>query len=128
MPIKILQKQTEETVNMIDLTSAPNFDELASYIEATFFALRAPYMQWANLARRVIQGLPFKAYRLTELETYINTIRAELRKAVLVASEHFTEEQLELLRNQARMSKYAWKTLKKNRAITTGNGFTLVSY
>ena len=42
----------------------------------------------------------------------------------LVASEHFTEEQLELLRNQARMSKYAWKTLKKNRAITTGNGFT----
>jgi hypothetical protein len=54
MPIKILQKQTEETVNMIDLTSAPNFNEPASCIEATFFALRAPYMQWANLARRVI--------------------------------------------------------------------------
>jgi hypothetical protein len=28
----------------------------------------------------------FCAYRLAELETHINTIRAELRKAVLVAS------------------------------------------
>ena len=113
---------------MTDLTSAPNFDELASSIEAAFFALRVPYMQWANLARRAIQGLPYNAHRLAELETYINSMRAELRKAVLVASEHFAEEQLELLRSQARMSKYAWRSLKKNCAITIKNGFSLVSY
>ncbi len=113
---------------MTDLTSAPDFDELASFINEMFYALRAPYMQWANLARRIIQGLPYDAHRLAELETYINNTRAELRKAVLIASEHFIEEQLVLLRNQARMSKYAWKSLKKNRAVTVRNGFTLVSY
>lgn len=113
---------------MTDFTSIPNFDEVASFIKETFGALRVPYRQWANLARLVVQDLPYNARQLAELETYINTTRAELRKAVLVASEHFPEEQLELLRNQARMSKYAWKSLKKNRAVTTRNGFTLVSY
>jgi hypothetical protein len=115
-------------VSLTDLTSAPNFDELASLIAAIFHELKAPYMQWANLARRVIQGLPYDANRLAELESFINITRAELRKVVLVASEHFNEEQLILLRNQARMSKYAWKTLKKNHPINTRNGFNLVSY
>ncbi len=33
-----------------------------------------------------------------------------------------------LLRNQARMSKYAWRMLKSNRTVNIKHGFTLVSY
>jgi hypothetical protein len=115
-------------VKMTDPTFLQNFTELASFIEATFIALRAPYMEWANLARLVIRGLPYDAQRLTELEIYINDRRAELRKAILIASEHFTDEQLDLLRDRAQMSKYAWRSLKKKHPVTIRNGFTLVSY
>jgi len=101
---------------------------IASSITQGFAALRAPYMQWANLARLAVQGLPYDVQRLAELETYINARRAELRKVVLVASEHLTEEQLEQLRNRAKMSKYAWRSLKKKRPVTVRHGFTLVSY
>ncbi len=109
-------------------TSVPSFDELAPSIAQGFAALRTPYMQWANLARLAVQGLPYDARRLAELEAYINARRAELRKVVVVASEHLTEEQLERLRNRAQMSKYAWRSLKKKRPITVRHGFTLVSY
>jgi hypothetical protein len=109
-------------------TSVPRFDELASSIAQGFATLRAPYMPWANLARRAVQGLPYNAQRLAELEVYINARRAELRKVVVVASEHLTEEQLEQLRNRAQMSKYAWRSLKKRRPVTIRHGFTLVSY
>ena len=51
-----------------------------------------------------------------------------MRKAVLIASEHFTEAQLERLRTQARMSKTAWRSLQKNAPITIKNGFKLISY
>jgi hypothetical protein len=108
--------------------SVPSFDELASSIAQGFAALRTPYMQWANLARRAVQGLPYDAGRLRELEAYINAKRAELRTIVVVASEHLTEEQLEQLRDRAQMSKYAWRSLKKKRLVTIRHGFTLVSY
>jgi len=32
------------------------------------------------------------------------------------------------MRNQAHMSKNAWKSLKKNRLIAIKNGFSLISY
>ncbi len=111
---------------MTDFTSAPSFEEVTSFVKETFDVLRVPYMQWANIARLAVQGLPYDAARLAQLEMYINDMRAELRR--VVASEHFSEEQLVLLRDQARMSKYAWRSLKKNCAVTIKNGFSLVSY
>jgi hypothetical protein len=113
---------------MTDFTSAPSFEEVTSFVKETFDALRGPYMQWANIARRAVQGLPYDAQRLTQLERYINDVRTELRRVVVVASEHFSEEQLVLLRDEARMSKNAWRSLKKNCAVTIKNGFALVSY
>ena len=108
--------------------SVPSFDELVSSIAQGFAALRTPYMQWVNLARLAVQGLSYDARRLAELEAYINARRAELRKVVVVASEHLTEEQLEQLRDRSQMSKYAWRSLKKKRPVTIRHGFTLVSY
>lgn len=113
---------------MTAFASTPDFEEVTSFVKVRFDALRAPYMQWANLARCAVQGLPYDAQRLARLEIYIDGMRAELRKVIVVASEHFCEEQLELLRSEAHMSKHAWRSLKKNRAITIKNGFTLVSY
>ena len=113
---------------MTDGTFIPDFDEIASLIKEMFYVLRDPYMQWADLARLAIQGLPYDPQRLTELEKYINSVRVDLRKAILIASEHFTEEQLHFLRCYAGMSKSAWRSFKKNRVVTTKNGFTLLSY
>ena len=113
---------------MTDFTSAPSFEEVTFFVKETFDALRGPYMQWANIARRAVRGLPYDVQGLTQLERYINDVRAELRRVVVVASEHFSEEQLVLLRDEARMSKNAWRSLKKNCAITIKNGFALVSY
>ena len=106
----------------------PDYVELSTFIASTFSTLRAPYMEWANLARRAIQGLQYNAGRLSELEDFINARREGLRRAVMLASEHFEEALLVELRNQAQMSKAAWKSLKKNGPITIKNGFTLVSY
>ena len=113
---------------MADLTFAPNFDELAQFIEEKFATLRPLMVQWADLARLAVQGLPHNAQRLAELEARINAIRADLRVPVLVASEHFTEAQLNLLQKQARISKYGWRSLQKKRAVTTKHGFTLVIF
>src|SRR5713226_7279953 len=113
---------------MTNYTDLPSFDELASFIEERFAKLRIPYMEWANLARLAIQGLPYNMQRLAELESFINERRAELRTAVIIASEHFDEEQLVQLRDQAHMSKYAWRSLKKNHPVTIKDGFKLVSY
>lgn len=113
---------------MTDFTSAPSFEEVTSFVKETFDALRIPYMQWANIARLAVRGLPYDAKRLAQLEMYINDMRSELRRVVVVASEHFSEGQLLLLRDQAHMSKYAWRSLKKHCAITIKNGFSLVSY
>lgn len=113
---------------MTNYTDLPSFDELASLIREQFAKLRTPYMEWANLARLAIQGLPYNSQRLAELEIFINERRAELRTVVIIASEHFDEEQLTWLRDQARMSKYAWRSLKKNRPVTIKDGFKLVSY
>ena len=108
--------------------SMPDYEELSSFISYKFAALRAPYMEWANLARLAIQGLPYDRQKLGELEVSIYQQRAELRTAVILASEHLEDEQLTWLRDQANMSKTAWKSLKKNCPITIKNGFTLVTY
>jgi hypothetical protein len=113
---------------MSNNSSIPDYEELASFISYKFATLRAPYMEWANLARQAIRGLNYNAGRLSEIEAFINSQREELRKAVIIASEHFEEALLVELRNQARMSKTAWKSLKKNHPITIKNGFSLVSY
>lgn len=113
---------------MTNLTSVPDFDEISIYIKERVDALRAPAGQWADLARCAIQGLPHDARQLASLERHINSIRAELRSVVLAASEHFTEEELTILRKRAGMSKHAWRSFKKNRAVTTRNGFSLVIY
>ena len=113
---------------MASNASIPNYEELASFISYTFSTLRAPYMEWANLARRAIQGLSYNEYRFAELEDFINLRRDELRLAVLLASEHFEEATLVELRSSARMSKTAWKSLRKKGPITMKNGFSLLSY
>ena len=106
----------------------PDYEELSTFISSTFSTLRAPYMEWANLARRAIRGLQYNAGRLSELEDFINARREELRRAVMLASEHYDEALLVALRNQAHMSKTAWRSLKKNCPVTIKNGFKLASY
>lgn len=113
---------------MTDFTSVPSFEEVTSLVKEKFEALRLPYMQWANIARLAVQGRPYDAEKLARLEAAINDLRAELRQVVIVASEHFSERQLVLLRDEARMSKNAWRSLKKPGGITIKNGFSLVSY
>ncbi len=113
---------------MTEFATAPSFEEVTSFVKEKFDALRLPYMQWANIARLAVQGLPYDMERLAQLEMYIDDVRAELRQVVVVASEHFSEEQLVLLRDHAGMSKNAWKSLKKHCGITIKNGFSLVSY
>jgi|SRR5579872_5404285 len=113
---------------MLNNASPPPVDELVSFIVDRFAQLRTPYLEWANLARLAIQGLPYDRQRLGELEVSIYQQRAELRVAIILASEHLDEEQLTWLRDEAHMSKTAWKSLKKNRPITIKNGFTLVTY
>src|SRR5947209_8779508 len=110
------------------MASTPTFDELASFIQERFDELRSPYMQWTNLARLIIQGRPYNAQSFAEVQSYINNKRTELRKAVLLASEHLTEAELECLRSQAHMSKTAWRSLQRNAPITIKNGFKLISY
>lgn len=106
----------------------PDYEELSTFISSTFSTLRAPYMEWANLARRAIRGMQYNSARLSELEDFINARREELRKAVMLASEHFDEAMLVELRNQAHMSKTAWRSFRKNGPVTIKTGFKLVSY
>lgn len=106
----------------------PDYEELSAFISFTFSTLRTPYMEWANTARRAIRGLPYNEDRLSELEDFINPRREELRKAVMLASEHFEEALLVELRNQARMSKTAWRSLKKQGPVNIKTGFKLISY
>ena len=108
--------------------SIPTYDELASYISNAFASLRMPYMEWANLARRAIQGQPYDARQLAALEHFINERRAELRTVIIIASEHLDELQLVSLRNQASMSKYAWKSLKRREQVNLKDGFRLIIY
>jgi hypothetical protein len=113
---------------MPNLTSVPDFEEITAFIKERVDAMRIPAQQWADLARLAIQGLPHDTRRLAELEGYINVIRAELRSVVLAASEHFPEEKLNILRKNVGMSKYAWRSAQKKRAVTLKNGFSLVIY
>ena len=113
---------------MASNSSIPDYEELSTFISRTFSTLRTPYLEWANLARRAIRGLQYNADRLSELEDFINARRAELRMAVILASEHFEDALLVELRNQAHMSKTAWRTLKKQGPVTIKNGFKLLSY
>ena len=113
---------------MTNLTSVPDFDEVTAFIKERVDTMRTPASQWADLARLAVQGLPHDAYRLAELETRINAIRVELRRVILSASEHFTEDQLNLLRKQVGMSKTAWRAAKTKRAVTIKHGFSLVIY
>lgn len=113
---------------MMSYASAPHFDELSLYIIEKRAIMEPLAAQWADVARKAIQGLPYNGQRLAELEIRINTLRPELRKAVLVASEHFTEEQLNMLQKKAGISKHGWRVLKKNDRVTLKNGFTLVIY
>jgi hypothetical protein len=113
---------------MPNLASIPDFDEVTTFIKHRVDAMHTPARQWADLARQAVQGLPYDASWLAELEAYINAIRAELRSVVLAASEHFPEEKLNILRKNVGMSKYAWRSAQKKRAVTLKNGFSLVIY
>jgi len=113
---------------MTNLTSVPNFDEVTTFVKEKVEAMRTPASQWADLARLAIQDLPHDAHRLAELEKRINSIRSELRRVIISASEHFTEEQLQQIRKQAGMSKTAWRSAKSKRAVTVKHGFSLVIY
>jgi hypothetical protein len=118
----------EETFSMLNLASVPDFDEVTAFIKQRVDAMHTPIRQWADLARLAVQGLPYDACRLAELEAYINAVRGELRGVVLAASEHFTEEKLNVLRKNVGMSKYAWRSVQKKQAVTLKNGFALVIY
>ena len=105
-----------------------NLDELSSYIAAKWQMMRPLVAEWADIARNAVLKQPYSERRLIELERSINALRADLWKAVFVASEHFTEEQLQKLQKRANISKSAWKNLKKSTILTRKNGFKLIIY
>jgi hypothetical protein len=115
-------------LSMPDLTSIPDFDTISAFIKERVDAMRPPVLQWADLARLAVKGLPHDTYQLAKLEAHINAMRAELRYVVIAASEHFSDEQLNKLRKEIGISKYAWRALKKQRPVTTRYGFSLVIY
>lgn len=111
---------------MPDFTSAPYFEELTVSIKAKVEVLYPLYRQWADLARLAIQGLPYDVQLLTNIQVRINALRAELRRDILVASEHYSPDLLDIIRRETGLSKYSWRMLKKKRAVTLKHGFTLV--
>ncbi len=113
---------------MSSYTSAPDFEELSSYIIEKRATMEPLAAEWADLARRAVQGLHYNRYRYAYLETCINNLRPELRIAVLVASEHFTDKQLRQLQKRARISKKGWRALRKDALLTLKNGFSLMVY
>jgi|SRR5437762_4533026 hypothetical protein len=113
---------------MPNLTSIPDFDEVSAFIKERVDAMRPQVLQWADLARLAVQGLPHDTCRLAELEAHINAVRAELRSVVIAASEHFSDQQLNQLRKDVGMSKYGWRTLRQWRPVTTRYGFSLIIY
>ncbi len=119
---------TGEIQSMTSYASAANFDRLSSYIVEKWIILVPLASEWAELARKSVRGLPYNERRLTEIEKYINLLRPELRRAVLVASEHFTDEQLSQLQKRAIISKTGWRALRKDAALTRKNGFSLMVY
>jgi len=128
MVVKLFTTFGKADLSMPNLSSIPDFDEMSAFIKERVDAMRAPVPQWADLARLAVQGLPHDSCRLALLEARINAIRAELRSVVIAASEHFSEEQLNKLRKDIGMSKYAWRALKKPRPVTTKHGFSLIIY
>lgn len=113
---------------MVSSASIPIYDELASFIADRFATLRMPYSEWANLARQAIQGQPYDGQKLARLESFINEQRTELRRAVVIASEHFDDKQIISLREKAGMSKPAWKSLKNPRPVNLKDGFKLICF
>ncbi len=113
---------------MANYASPVDVDELSSYIAGKWSMMRPLAAEWAELARKAIMKRPYNERRLIELENYINALRSELWKAVFVASEHFTGEQLQRLQKRAFISKSAWKSLKKSTVLTRKNGFSLITY
>ena len=113
---------------MTSFASAANFEELSSYIIEKRAAMEPLAAEWADLARRAVRGLHYDRYRYAYLETCINDLRPELRRAVLVASEHFTDEQLIQLQRRAKISKTGWRALRKDALLTLRNGFSLMVY
>ena len=113
---------------MSSYASAPDFGELSSYIIEKRAAMEPFAAEWADLARRAVQGLHYNRYRYAYLETCINDLRPELRRAVLVASEHFTDGQLIQLQRRAKISKSGWRALRKDALLTLRNGFSLMVY
>ena len=113
---------------MAERATASNHDELAQFIIEKFTALRPLMLQWADLARLALQGLPYDVQKLAIIETRINEIRTELGVLAIIASEHFTEAQLLDLQRQMCISKYGWRALKMQQSVTIKNGFKLLLY
>ncbi len=113
---------------MANYVSPVDVDELSSYIAGKWSMMRPLVAEWADLARKAILKQPYNERRLAELEIRINALRSELWKAVFVASEHFTEEQIQRLQKRAFISRSAWKSLKKSTVLTRKNGFSLITY
>ncbi len=113
---------------MTNFTSVADFEELSSYIMEKRAELEPLATEWADLARRAIQGLHYNRHRFADIETRIDRIRPELRRAVLVASEHFTDAQLRRLQRRAKISKSGWRALRKNDLLTLKNGFSLIVF
>ena len=113
---------------MANYASPVDIDRLSSYIAGKWSMMRPLAAEWAELARKAIQKRPYNELRLVELESHLNALRSDLWKAVLVASEHFTDEHLRRLQKRAHISKSAWKNLQKSTVLTRKNGFSLITY
>ena len=113
---------------MTSFTSADDLEKLSSYIIEKRAVLEPLAREWADLARKAIQGSHYNRYRFADLEIRINNIRPELRRAILIASEHFTDEQLRQLQRRAKISKSGWRALRKDASLTLKNGFSLIIF
>ncbi|MDQ6643907.1 MAG: hypothetical protein M3Y76_05615 [Chloroflexota bacterium] len=94
---------------MIDTSSFPVFDEMVVHMKALIEALNQMGRERLDVALQRRNGLPYDEQRLQQLEREIDTSAIEYQKAVLVASEYFSNGELSILRKRIGMNIFQWR-------------------
>ena len=93
---------------MIDSSPFPVLDEMVVHLKALIQALNEMGRERLDLDMQRRNGLPYDAQRFNQLNMDIDTSVVELQKTVLVASEHFSNKELAMLRKQIGMNIFQW--------------------
>ena len=93
---------------MINSSPFPVFDDMVVHLKALIQALNEMGRERLDLDMQRRNGLPYDAQRLNQLNMDIDASVVELQKTVLVASEHFSNKELGMLRKQIGMNIFQW--------------------